>query len=208
MKRSERPWRGYHWCWRCHQYGFAPGFGCRNEDCSGNIEQEWAAYGEMHGIPQFKPSPQITELDDGDDNQGLRSGHSIAGHATAELLGLGAVHAETSAAKLWSGKEEVDGSLHEDTRTEISGPLSSVENFAFGNRRLANPSSFLDLEVAPGETLLFSKRDAATYFDTLAVPSELRSWFGQPPVSVKELAAAGLSYKEIHGLCDDVPWML
>ena len=72
-------------------------------------------------------------------------------------------------------------------------------------RRLANPSSFLDLEVAPGETLLFSKRDAATYFDTLAVPSELRSWFGQPPVSVKELAAAGLSYKEIHGLCDDVP---
>ncbi|CAE7209507.1 unnamed protein product [Symbiodinium sp. CCMP2592] len=72
-------------------------------------------------------------------------------------------------------------------------------------RRLANPSSFLDLEVAPGETLLFSKRDAATCFDTLTVPVELRSWFGQPPVRVKDLVAAGLSFDEIHGMCDDVP---
>ena len=82
--------------------------------------------------------------------------------------------------------------------------LSQQANRPPKPRRLANPSSFLDLQVVPGETLLFSKRDAATYFDTLSVPTDLRRWFGQPPVRVKELVDAGFSLKDIHGMCDDV----
>ena len=59
--------------------------------------------------------------------------------------------------------------------------------------------------MAPGEVLLFSNRDAATFFDTLRVPAELRSWFGQPPVTAKELTAAGMSFEDIHSMCDDRP---
>ena len=64
--------------------------------------------------------------------------------------------------------------------------------------RLANPSSFLDVDLSPGEKIVFSKRDAATFFDVLQVPEPLQSWFGQPPVQVKELIAAGLSPQEVQ----------
>ena len=40
-------------------------------------------------------------------------------------------------------------------------------------RRLANPASFQDIIVRPGETLYMSKRDASTYFDVL-LPSRVR----------------------------------
>ena len=71
--------------------------------------------------------------------------------------------------------------------------------------RLANPSSFLDILVRPDEKLYLSKRDAATYFDTLAVPPELQPWFGQEPVKVQELIGPGkFSHKQLLTLVDDV----
>ena len=71
--------------------------------------------------------------------------------------------------------------------------------------RLANPSSFLDILVRPDEKLYLSKRDAATYFDTLAVPPELQPWFGQEPVKVQELIGPGkFSHKQLLALVDDV----
>ena len=63
--------------------------------------------------------------------------------------------------------------------------------------RLASPSSFLDVEIQPGERIYFSKRDASTFFDSLRVPEQLRTWFGQPPVTVEELLDAGLSFEHI-----------
>lgn len=41
--------------------------------------------------------------------------------------------------------------------------------------RLANPSSFLDIDLFPGEKVFFSKRDAATFFDALQVPEPLQA---------------------------------
>ena len=65
-------------------------------------------------------------------------------------------------------------------------------------QRLANPSSFLDIDLFLGEKVFFSKRDAATFFDALQVPEPLQAWFGQPPVQGKELIAAGLSHQEVQ----------
>ena len=63
--------------------------------------------------------------------------------------------------------------------------------------RLANPSSFLDVEIQPDEQVFYSKRDAATFFDVLQVPPELQTWFGQPPLYVSELVAGGLTLSDI-----------
>ncbi|CAE7040158.1 unnamed protein product [Symbiodinium sp. CCMP2592] len=71
-------------------------------------------------------------------------------------------------------------------------------------RRLANPSCFLDVN-ASGDSLYFSKRDAATFFDALKVPKALQRWFGQPAVQVRELVEAGMSLECILSLCDDLP---
>ncbi|CAE7391735.1 unnamed protein product [Symbiodinium microadriaticum] len=38
--------------------------------------------------------------------------------------------------------------------------------------RLANPSSFLDVEIQPDEQVFYARRDAATFFDVLQVPPE------------------------------------
>ena len=65
-------------------------------------------------------------------------------------------------------------------------------------RRLANPSSFLDVEVEPGCELFFSKRDASTFFDTLRVPPCLEDWFGQPPITVSDLMHHGMSLQEVE----------
>ncbi|CAE7517435.1 unnamed protein product, partial [Symbiodinium natans] len=70
-------------------------------------------------------------------------------------------------------------------------------------RRLANPSCFLELEVKPGEDLLFSKRDACTFFDVLKVPAELQPWLAQPPVRVHELLDAGMTWEDVLTFCDD-----
>ena len=53
--------------------------------------------------------------------------------------------------------------------------------------RLANPSSFLEILVEPGERIYFSKRDASAYFDTLRAPEALQPFFGRPCVTVLEL---------------------
>ena len=63
--------------------------------------------------------------------------------------------------------------------------------------RLANPSSFLDVEIQPGQQVFFSKRDASIFFDVLQVPQELQTWFGQPPLYVSELIAGGLNMSNI-----------
>ena len=56
---------------------------------------------------------------------------------------------------------------------------------------------------AKRETVYFSKRDAATFFDSLQVPGVLQPWFGQPAVSVRELLEAGLSFNQVQAFCDD-----
>ena len=71
--------------------------------------------------------------------------------------------------------------------------------------RLANPSSFLDLLLRPGEVFYMSKRDASTYFDSLRVPHRLQEWFGQAPVTVGELLSVGLSRKQIMDVTDGLP---
>ncbi|OLQ01807.1 hypothetical protein AK812_SmicGene15416 [Symbiodinium microadriaticum] len=71
--------------------------------------------------------------------------------------------------------------------------------------RLANPSSFLDLLLRPGEVFYMSKRDASTYFDSLRVPHRLQEWFGQAPVTVGELLSVGLSRKQIMDFTDGLP---
>ena len=68
--------------------------------------------------------------------------------------------------------------------------------------RLANPSSFLDIVVNPGEELFLSKRDASTYFDTLLVPGPLQPWFGQAPLTVQELISLGFSLANVTALTD------
>lgn len=70
--------------------------------------------------------------------------------------------------------------------------------------RLANPSSFLDLVVKPGENLYMSKRDASTYFDTLQVPGPLQPWFGQAPITVQELTSLGFSRAKVTAFIDGV----
>ena len=59
--------------------------------------------------------------------------------------------------------------------------------------RLANPSSFLEILVEPGERIYFSKRDASAYFDTLRAPEALQPFFGRPCVD-----CAGI---------DELPWV-
>ena len=41
--------------------------------------------------------------------------------------------------------------------------------------------------LEPGERILFSKRDATAYFDTLRAPEPLQPFFGRPPLTVREL---------------------
>ena len=68
-------------------------------------------------------------------------------------------------------------------------------------RRLANPSSFLDIQLEVGQQVFFSKRDASTFFDTLQAPEVLQPFFGQPAVTVQELLNHGLSYDAIVKVC-------
>ena len=69
-------------------------------------------------------------------------------------------------------------------------------------RRLANPSSFLDMQLEGGEQVFFSKRDASTFFDVLQVPAALQPFFGQPGVTVQELLDNGMTREAIAAACD------
>ena len=71
--------------------------------------------------------------------------------------------------------------------------------------RLANPSTFVDIETRDGDELFFSKRDAATYFDALRVPKSLQQYFGQPPVRVSDLLAhSSWDMRDVHKFVDDL----
>ena len=72
-------------------------------------------------------------------------------------------------------------------------------------RRLANPAALLALDWPAGTRIRWSKRDAASFFDTLVCPAGLTTWFGRPPVTVAELLRSGeLSYADIrHSVVDD-----
>ncbi len=59
-------------------------------------------------------------------------------------------------------------------------------------RRLENPAALLALDWPMGTRVMWSKRDAASFFDTLVGPEEFQEWFGRPPVTVRELIDAGV----------------
>ncbi|CAE7543518.1 unnamed protein product [Symbiodinium sp. CCMP2592] len=108
-----------------------------------------------------------------------------------EIAGIGGVFAAAKSGgrqrKIWNG-----------------AGLSQVAARPPRPRRLASPASFLDMEVEPGQRIYFSKRDASTYFDILQVPEALQPYFGQPPVTVKELVLGGMSIDEVWEACQDV----
>ena len=108
-----------------------------------------------------------------------------------DVAGIGGVFAAAKSGgrqrKIWNGAD-----------------LSQVAARPPKPRRLASPASFLDIEVERGQPLFFSKRDASTFFDVLRVPEGLQTYFGQPPVSVKELLRAGMSMTEVWEACKDV----
>jgi len=57
---------------------------------------------------------------------------------------------------------------------------------------LASPSALLNIESVPGRPVLLTKRDGRCLFDQLKVPVELRSWFGRPSITVRELLGTGM----------------
>ncbi len=68
-------------------------------------------------------------------------------------------------------------------------------------RRLGNPAAFLALDWPHGTTVGWSKRGAASFFDTLRCPPELSTWFGRPSVKIGDLRAGGLSMTDIRAHC-------
>ena len=64
---------------------------------------------------------------------------------------------------------------------------------------LASPSALIYIEVAPGQLLRVSKRDAECCFDQLRLPVKLRKWMARPPVTIRELIeSGGISWEEIQ----------
>lgn len=57
---------------------------------------------------------------------------------------------------------------------------------------LASPSALLNVEISPPRPVLLTKRDGRCLFDQLRVPEELRSWFGRPSITVRELLGTGM----------------
>ncbi|OLP95328.1 hypothetical protein AK812_SmicGene22568 [Symbiodinium microadriaticum] len=111
-----------------------------------------------------------------------------------QVFGVAGVFA---AAKSTKGRQRKiwDGSVLSERATQPPKP-----------HRLANPSSFLDIVVRRGERLYMSKRDAATYFDLLAVPADLQPWFGQEPIALHEFLSQGrFALAEVIGFVDDLP---
>lgn len=102
-----------------------------------------------------------------------------------EVQGIGGVFAAAKTGgrqrKIWNGSD-----------------LSQCASRPPKPRRLANPSSFLDIEVEPGCSIFFSKRDASTFFDALQIPCCLDGWFAQPPISVQDLLKHGMTLEEVR----------
>ena len=70
--------------------------------------------------------------------------------------------------------------------------------------RLVNPASFVDILVTEGQELFFSKRDAASFFDTLLAPPATRAWFCFPPVRAQALCdALGWSLQQLNAAISD-----
>ncbi|OLQ04444.1 Pepsin II-4 [Symbiodinium microadriaticum] len=115
----------------------------------------------------------------------MRLRRSVRGVAPVFAVGKSAAGHQR---KIWNGAE-----------------LSEVAARPPAPPRLANPSSFLDLDLEPQEAVWFSKRDAETFFDVLKVPEELTPWFGQPAVRVKDLLEAGaFDVDFVNSLVDDL----
>ncbi|CAE7861257.1 unnamed protein product, partial [Symbiodinium sp. KB8] len=115
----------------------------------------------------------------------MRLRRSVRGVAPVFAVGKSAAGHQR---KIWNGAE-----------------LSEVAARPPAPPRLANPSSFLDLDLEPQEAVWFSKRDAETFFDVLKVPEELTPWFGQPAVRVKDLLEAGaFDIDFVNSLVDDL----
>lgn len=57
-------------------------------------------------------------------------------------------------------------------------------------RFLANPACFVDIHARSDEPLFFSKRDVSTCFDVIQAPDSMQEFFGQPPVTLRELVKA------------------
>jgi len=62
---------------------------------------------------------------------------------------------------------------------------------------IASQTALLNLEASVAKPIRVWKRDARCYFDQLALPPELRQWFGRPSLAAHELLGAGMSWKEI-----------
>ena len=115
----------------------------------------------------------------------LRLRRSVRGVAPVFAVGKSAAGHQR---KIWNGAE-----------------LSAVAAKPPAPPRLANPSSFLDLDLETQEAVWFSKRDAETFFDVLKVPDEPTPWFGQPAVKVKDLLEAGAFDMDfVNSLVDDL----
>ena len=70
--------------------------------------------------------------------------------------------------------------------------------------RLGNPGVFSRCHYRSGTHPVFSKRDAKTYFDLLALPPSLRPFFGRPVIQAEALAKAmGLCVVDLVPLIDD-----
>ena len=111
------------------------------------------------------------EIPTGRDMCGLwRASWRVASFACARVFAVAKSGKADKQRKIW------DGSSLSKQASQPPKPM-----------RLANPASFLDIVVRPGETLYMSKRDASTYFDALSAPRHLHEWFAQEPVYVWEL---------------------
>ena len=86
---------------------------------------------------------------------------------------------------IWNGAE-----ISEACRRPVAPP------------RLGNPASFVDICVAPGSHVFFSKRDASSYFDVLRAPVDAHPWFGFPPLSASLLCET--LNMDIEELCNVV----
>jgi len=69
---------------------------------------------------------------------------------------------------------------------------------------LATPDVFLDIEASAGRPLRGIKRDGAAMFDQLRLPTRLRPYLAQPPLSILDLQRyGGLTDAEAEAACPD-----
>ncbi|CAE7254004.1 unnamed protein product [Symbiodinium sp. KB8] len=82
--------------------------------------------------------------------------------------------------------------------------MDHFEGIPESDRHLVSPTALLHLESSKERPVRVSKRDARCWFDQLSLPTHLRRWMGQPPVSLQELRdIAGFSADEAAGCMQD-----